>query len=198
MMGPGLLPSVGGGPPSVHSHHASVYSLHTLIERVEGDLNAPSKDALDRVSRGSESLDEDDTSPLPPLTFPTSPLPTFTPTTATTSAAPAMTASTTPPSRHLKNISVSSQPTHAIKPSTPSPSYTPPHSASSSPAQIYTRPPQLHKKSESVAAMPSRMPYAPDSGSRRPEGRSKGRIVAHHGPSPSVSVAVGPAPPGWI
>ncbi|KAF9453086.1 hypothetical protein P691DRAFT_782445 [Macrolepiota fuliginosa MF-IS2] len=208
MMGPGLLPSLSGRPPSVQSHHASVYSLHTLIERVEGDLNSSNKDALDRVSRGSESLDEDYHSPLLPLNFPMPPLPipTPTPTTTvtTTTLPPSTTAPILPPARHLKNLSASSQATtkskHPTGSSSPSPSYSPPQSASSSPGQMFTRPPQLHKKSESLATMPMRPPPPlPESASRRPESRKVGRTAAHHTPSPSVNAApVGPAPPGWI
>lgn len=188
-MGPGLLPTVGGGPSSVQSRHASVYSLHTLIERVEGDLNTSAKDVLARVSRGSESLDEEDTEPLPPLSFPTSPLPVPSP--APTSA-PLSASTPTPicappprPPRHYKDISVSSQ--NTFRPS-------PPHSASSSPGQTFIRP-QLHKKSESVAVMPMRSPSAPDGG-RMLDSKGIGRVAVYH--HPSSSTGTGAAPPGWI
>ncbi|KAJ3556033.1 hypothetical protein NP233_g12070 [Leucocoprinus birnbaumii] len=214
MMGPGLLPSLsgGGGLGSVQSHHASVYSLHTLIEQGEADMTVE-KDALVRVSGCSETLDEDDTAPLPPLAFPASPNP---PPVTASGTAPSLTAPSTvlqspPLPRHIKSTAPTPKP--IMKPSSKpssSPSYTPPHSANSSPGQTYSRPPYLHKKAESTSVLPLRSPPAihdipPGSGGGPRRVGPGARVGAagmtphgHHGPTPSVGGAPMSPPPGWI
>lgn len=204
-----------------------MHSLHTLIERVEGDMTVcHDKDVLAHVSNCSESLDEDDT--LPPLGFPTSPPPVPTsitpvspPVTTSLSAFPRPVPTTSIPlPRHSKNPSALSHSATLTNPTVPkrptlksssdkssSPSYTPPHSASSSPGQTYARPPYIHhKKAESTSVLPLRSPHISDlhvsGGPRRPESRSRGRAgphMPHHGPSPSLgSGTVSSPPPGWI
>lgn len=168
MMSPGLLPVVSGGVPPVHSVHPSVHSLHTLPEYVKGDDNPSSKDPLARVSRGSESPDEEDVDYLPASASPSpvpSPVPSF-----------------VPPRHHRDNV-VTSQATSKVSP----------HSASSSPGQTFTRP-KYHKKSESAIVVPTRPPIVPNL-SRRSETKTVGRVTGHH---ISSSVGTGAVPPGWI
>lgn len=169
MMSPGLLPVIGGSFPPVHSLRASIHSLHTLTEHVKGDENSSSKDVLARVSRGSESPDDEGIDPLPISASPSpvpSPIPSF-----------------VAPRYHKDNI-VTYRPTSKV----------PPHSASSSPGQTFTRP-KLHKKSESAVVVPTRPPMVPDL-SRRSETKTGGRVVRHH--HTSSSAGTGAVPPGWI
>lgn len=229
MISPGMLPSLsGGGLGSIHSHHASVYSLHTLIEHGEADVTVcADKDALDRVSGCSETLDEDGINPLPPLGFAVSPPPPVI--TPSLKSASTTSLQSLPPPRHTKNPSTASHtpsttttitapPKPIMKPPKPpkpssSPSHTPPHSANSSPGQTYIRPPYLHKKAESTSVLPLRSPpplhdgtVPPGSGGgpRRPglgarTGPLATGLMQHgHGPSPSIGGVPMSPPPGWI
>jgi hypothetical protein len=170
MMSPGLLPVIGGAFPPVHSRCASLHSLHTLTGHAKVDGILPSKDALVRVSRGSESPDDEIIDHLP--------------ISASQSPAPSPKPSHVAPRYHRDNV-VTSEPISRV----------PPHSASSSPGQTYTRP-KLHKKSESAVVVPTRPPMVPNP-SRRSETKTGGRHVGHHHTSSSV-VGTGAAPPGWI
>ena len=215
MTSPGSFPSLTTGIGSIQSYHASVHSLHTLIEKSEGDSTVcADKSALKLVSSRSENTEQDDKSPISPLGFPAPPLPTPTipiaPAPILKPVSPKSTQTQSSPPRHVRSPSSrpstatagSAIPTMKQLPSlfTSSP-YTPPSSANSSPSQLYTSPPSLyHKKAESTSIPPSPLPPSQhvtlpvvtgDGGLK-----IRGRVVTSHlhRPSPSVSTSL----PGWI
>jgi len=216
MTSPGSFPSPSTGISSVQSYHASVHSLHTLIEKSEGDSTVcADKSALKLVSSRSENTEQDDKSlisplgfpaPLPTLTIPIAPAPILKPvspkSTQTQSSPPRHVRS--PPSRPPTATAVSAIPSMKQLPSlfTSSP-YTPPSSANSSPSQTYTSPPSLyHKKAESTSILPLHAPLPPSQHVTLPvvtgDGglKIRGRVMTSHlhRPSPSVSTSL----PGWI
>jgi len=214
MTDPGSFPSLNTGVGSIQSYHASVHSLHTLIEKSEGDSTVcADKPALKLVSSRSENTEQDDKTPISPLGFPASlPTPTIpvAPASILKSVSPKSTQIQSSPPRHVRTPSsrpstataVSAIPTMKQLPAlfTSSSPYTPPSSANSSPSQIYTSPPNLyHKKTESTSILPLHAPLPPSQHVTLPgDGglKIRGRVVTSHvhRPSPSVSTSL----PGWI